>query len=179
MMAAGNAVYSELKNLIVWVKTNGGMGSFYRSQHELIFVWKSGTAPTSTTSNSANTVGAARTSGSTTASAPSAQGGVSNSPGIRPSSLLIWWQVHCRIAPVATESSWIRSLAQEPSLLQPNKPGAAPAARKSILASSMLQLSAGRASRENQTFKDIEEQRAEEPKSAVDHPAVQLDREAA
>jgi len=45
MMTAGNAVYSELKNLVVWAKSNAGMGSFYRSQHELIFVWKSGTAP--------------------------------------------------------------------------------------------------------------------------------------
>ena len=43
MMAAGNAVYNELKNLCVWTKTNGGMGTFYRSRHELIFVWKSGT----------------------------------------------------------------------------------------------------------------------------------------
>ena len=39
---AGEEVYTELKNLVVWVKTNGGMGSFYRSQHELIFVFKSG-----------------------------------------------------------------------------------------------------------------------------------------
>lgn len=39
---AGRSVYSELKNLVVWNKTNGGMGSLYRSKHELIFVWKSG-----------------------------------------------------------------------------------------------------------------------------------------
>ena len=45
LLAAGNAVYAELKNLIVWAKTNGGMGTFYRSQHELIFVFKKGTAP--------------------------------------------------------------------------------------------------------------------------------------
>ena len=45
MMAAGNEVYTELKNLCVWVKNNAGMGSFYRSQHELVFVWKSGEAP--------------------------------------------------------------------------------------------------------------------------------------
>lgn len=45
MMAAGNAVYTELKNLCVWAKTNPGMGSFYRSQHELVFIWKSGEAP--------------------------------------------------------------------------------------------------------------------------------------
>jgi DNA modification methylase len=42
---AGRAVYSELKNLAVWNKTNGGMGTFYRSKHELVFVWKSGKAP--------------------------------------------------------------------------------------------------------------------------------------
>jgi hypothetical protein len=44
MLAAGNAAYSELKNLCVWAKTNGGMGSLYRSQHELVFVFKAGTA---------------------------------------------------------------------------------------------------------------------------------------
>ncbi len=37
-------VYSELKNLCVWAKTNAGMGSLYRSQHELVFVFKLGTA---------------------------------------------------------------------------------------------------------------------------------------
>lgn len=42
---AGAKVYSELKNLIVWVKDNGGMGTFYRSRHELIFAFKLGTAP--------------------------------------------------------------------------------------------------------------------------------------
>lgn len=45
MLAAGHASYSELKNLIVWAKTNAGMGTFYRSQHELIFAWKAGTRP--------------------------------------------------------------------------------------------------------------------------------------
>lgn len=42
---AGTEAYSEQKNLIVWVKDNAGMGSFYRSRHELIFVYKNGTAP--------------------------------------------------------------------------------------------------------------------------------------
>jgi DNA modification methylase len=42
LLAAGNQVYSELLNLCVWVKNNGGMGSLYRSQHELIFVFKNG-----------------------------------------------------------------------------------------------------------------------------------------
>jgi DNA modification methylase len=45
MLAAGRAIYGELKNLCVWNKTNAGMGTFYRSKHELVFVWKNGTAP--------------------------------------------------------------------------------------------------------------------------------------
>ncbi len=45
LQIAGSKVYSELKNLCVWAKTNGGMGTFYRSRHELIFVWKVGAAP--------------------------------------------------------------------------------------------------------------------------------------
>jgi DNA modification methylase len=45
MLAAGRRVYDELKNICVWSKTNAGMGSFYRSQHELIFIWKIGSAP--------------------------------------------------------------------------------------------------------------------------------------
>jgi DNA modification methylase len=45
LMSAGREVYSELKNLCIWNKTNGGMGSLYRSKHELVFVFKAGTAP--------------------------------------------------------------------------------------------------------------------------------------
>jgi ParB-like chromosome segregation protein Spo0J len=42
LLAAGRDAYGELKNLCIWVKDNGGMGSLYRSQHELIFVFKHG-----------------------------------------------------------------------------------------------------------------------------------------
>ncbi|PWE28763.1 DNA methylase N-4 [Maritimibacter sp. 55A14] len=45
ILAAGQGVYDELKNLIVWAKDNGGMGTFYRSRHELIFAFKKGAAP--------------------------------------------------------------------------------------------------------------------------------------
>jgi 16S rRNA G966 N2-methylase RsmD len=45
LLTAGRAAYTELKNLCVWNKSNAGMGSLYRSQHELVFVFKSGTAP--------------------------------------------------------------------------------------------------------------------------------------
>src|SRR3954466_11703186 len=45
LLAAGKEVFTELKNLCVWNKNNGGMGTFYRSKHELVFVFKVGTAP--------------------------------------------------------------------------------------------------------------------------------------
>ena len=45
ILSAGKAAYAELKNVCVWVKNNGGMGAFYRSKHELIFVFKNGSAP--------------------------------------------------------------------------------------------------------------------------------------
>jgi DNA modification methylase len=42
ILAAGEEQYSELKNVCVWVKDRPGMGAFYRSQHELVFVFKYG-----------------------------------------------------------------------------------------------------------------------------------------
>lgn len=42
---AGKIVFCELKNVCVWNKSNAGMGAFYRSKHELVFVFKVGTAP--------------------------------------------------------------------------------------------------------------------------------------
>jgi DNA modification methylase len=42
LLAAGCEAYDELKNICVWVKDNAGMGSFYRSRHELVFVFKHG-----------------------------------------------------------------------------------------------------------------------------------------
>jgi DNA modification methylase len=40
LVQAGLAVYDELMNVCVWVKNSGGMGSFYRSQHELVYVFR-------------------------------------------------------------------------------------------------------------------------------------------
>lgn len=45
MTAAGAQIYSKRLNVLVWVKSNGGMGAFYRSRHELIFLFKHGTQP--------------------------------------------------------------------------------------------------------------------------------------
>ncbi|MEM6683800.1 MAG: DNA methyltransferase [Pseudomonadota bacterium] len=42
LLAAGQAAYGDLINLCVWNKANGGMGSLYRSKHELVFVFKNG-----------------------------------------------------------------------------------------------------------------------------------------
>ncbi|WP_050931678.1 site-specific DNA-methyltransferase [Aestuariivita boseongensis] len=42
MIAAGTKAFDAQLNLCVWAKTNGGMGSLYRSQHELVFVWRKG-----------------------------------------------------------------------------------------------------------------------------------------
>jgi len=43
--AVGRSIYGDLLNLCFWNKSNAGMGSLYRSQHELVFVYKVGTAP--------------------------------------------------------------------------------------------------------------------------------------
>lgn len=44
ILEAGTAAFDEFKNLCVWNKSNGGMGTFYRSKHELVFVFKKGSA---------------------------------------------------------------------------------------------------------------------------------------
>ena len=45
LQAAGDEVFSALLNLCVWNKSNAGMGSLYRSKHELILVFKVSKAP--------------------------------------------------------------------------------------------------------------------------------------
>lgn len=45
LMAAWEKIYSEVKNICVWVKRSGSMGSLYRSEHEFVIVFKKGAAP--------------------------------------------------------------------------------------------------------------------------------------
>jgi DNA modification methylase len=45
VIGAGRKHYSELKNICVWAKLNGGMGAMYRSQHEMVVLFKNGNAP--------------------------------------------------------------------------------------------------------------------------------------
>jgi DNA modification methylase len=45
ILDAAEPIFGSIKQLCVWVKDNGGMGTFYRSQHELVYVFKKGKAP--------------------------------------------------------------------------------------------------------------------------------------
>ena len=72
LLEAGRLAYTELKNVCVWVKDNGGMGSLYRSQHELVFVFKNGTASHRNNVNSVDMGGTAPMSGITRVPTPSA-----------------------------------------------------------------------------------------------------------
>ena len=45
LLEAGGTVYRETLNIVAWVKSNAGQGSFYRSQHELIGVFRVGQGP--------------------------------------------------------------------------------------------------------------------------------------
>src|SRR6202048_5253436 len=45
LLKAARPLYAEWKNLLVWNKSNAGQGSFYRSKHELVAVFKYGDAP--------------------------------------------------------------------------------------------------------------------------------------
>ncbi len=45
LLTVGDEIFDALKNIIVWDKSRGGMGSFYRSQHEFIALLKKGDAP--------------------------------------------------------------------------------------------------------------------------------------
>lgn len=44
VQTAGHKVFEELKNVCIWNKKNAGMGAFYRSKYELVFVFKKGKA---------------------------------------------------------------------------------------------------------------------------------------
>lgn len=44
LTAIGEGLFCALLNIAVWVKPNGGMGSFYRSQHEMVAIFKHGDA---------------------------------------------------------------------------------------------------------------------------------------
>ena len=65
LLAAANLVYGATLNLVVWAKTNSGQGSFYRSAHELIGVFRVGKLHISIILSWAGTDGRDRMSGVT------------------------------------------------------------------------------------------------------------------
>jgi DNA modification methylase len=88
MIEAGAGVFTDLKNVCVWVKPNGGMGSFYRSRHELIFIWKNGHKPHVNNFELANLAARERTFGNMTASIRFGRVAMMNLRCIRPASRL-------------------------------------------------------------------------------------------
>jgi ParB-like nuclease domain/DNA methylase len=105
MLAAGDTAKFELLNLCVWVKTNGGMGSLYRSRHELVFVFRNGGEAIATTSNSAGSAEIGPTFGTTPAPAVSRTGAEATSTCIRLSNRSPWSPTPSWIQRISTMSS--------------------------------------------------------------------------
>ena len=84
ILTAGDAVYDSRLNLLVWKKTAGGMGSFYRSQHELIFLYKNGREPHINNVRLAPTGVTGPMSSRSLARIPSVPVATKNWPGIHP-----------------------------------------------------------------------------------------------
>ena len=116
LLAAGQVIFSELKNICVWNKSNAGMGTFYRSKHELVLVFKVGTAPTPIPSGAATPDAIAPTSGITLGSIPFARDASRSLKCARLQSQSPWSRTRSEIAPGAARSCSIR-LADPPRRL--------------------------------------------------------------
>jgi hypothetical protein len=105
---AGRAIYSELKNLAVWNKTNGGMGTIYRSKDELVFVWKNGKAPHVNNFELGQHVRYRTNVWDYAGGNTMRAGRMEEVPCIRPLSRSPWWRTPSRIVHIARESSSTR-----------------------------------------------------------------------
>ena len=113
LLTAGRRVYEELKNLCVWNKTNGGLGSLYRSKHELVAVFKAGRgAPT--TLRWGRTGVTVPMCGTMPASTPSGRTATQSWPCIRRSSRWRWSRTRSSTARGAAASCSMPSVAQAP-----------------------------------------------------------------
>ena len=83
LIDVGRELYGDMLNLVVWNKSNAGQGSFYRSQHELIGVFRVGGRAHRNNSNWAASVAIAPMSGPTPASTPSGEAAWKRSPRTR------------------------------------------------------------------------------------------------
>lgn len=92
LITAGEAAFDKFLNLVVWNKTNAGMGTMYRSQHELVGVFKSGKAPHTNTFGLGDT-GRYRTNVWTVAGANTFRSGreadLSDHPTVKPTTLVM------------------------------------------------------------------------------------------
>ena len=92
LITAGEAAFDKFLNLVVWNKTNAGMGTMYRSQHELVGVFKSGMAPHTNTFGLGDT-GRYRTNVWTVAGANTFRRGreadLSDHPTVKPTTLVM------------------------------------------------------------------------------------------
>jgi hypothetical protein len=139
MLTAGRAAEMPLLNLCVWSKTNAGMGSFYRSQHELVFVFRNATArkPISTTSSSAASGARGRIYGRIPASAGSpAREQRTFLPFTPPSNRLPWFPTRSSTAPSAAMLSWTLSSGAAPQFWLPSAPVGDVSASRSIRSTS-------------------------------------------
>jgi hypothetical protein len=108
---AGRGAYTELKNLCVWNKDNGGMGTFYRSKHELVFVFKSGKARHTNNFGLGEGDAIARMSWIIPARTVFDAAGRTSWRCIRPSNPWQWWLMPSKTALTETELSSTRSAA--------------------------------------------------------------------
>ena len=126
ILSAGQQVYAELLNLCVWAKSNGGMGSYYRSAHELVFLFKNGTG-SHRNNVQLGKFGRYRTNvwnypGANSFSRSDAEGNLlALHPTPKPVALIVDAIKDCT---TRGNLSWIRSLVRERLSSAPNVPGA-------------------------------------------------------
>ena len=108
LTCAGREQGLTQKNLIVWAKDNAGMGTFYRSRHELVFVFKNGDAAHTNTFELGQH-GRYRTNVWEYAGVNTFRAGrLTNSPCTRPSSRSPCWRTRSGTSPGAATSCSIR-----------------------------------------------------------------------
>jgi hypothetical protein len=112
LQAAIEANGLTLLNVCVWNKTNGGMGSLYRSKHELVFIAKKARRRTRTTSSSASTAATGPTSGTMLASTRSGRPGWPTWRIIHRLSRPRWSPTRSETSACPARSCWTRSWAR-------------------------------------------------------------------
>jgi DNA modification methylase len=147
LLEAGDKVYGDTLNLAVWVKSNAGQGSFYRSQHELIGVFRVG-EQAHLNNVELGRHGRSRSNVWNYAGVNTFRAGrldeLKVHPTVKPIALVA---DALRTAPAGAMLCWIPSAAPEPPSSPPSGSAAEPTRWRSSPASSMSRSSDGRPSR--------------------------------